>query len=121
MLDALEIVTKRFRWTKPLVFIIGVVFLSLFLASIFGLGRIESDIYLIPSVLGVIWSALFFFMVSTFPYVPPKPTKDTKFFEKIKVRFKRGIYHVFSVIFVFLTIALFSLSFKMVGIWRTDF
>lgn len=121
MIDALKIVSKRFRWTKPLAFIIGVVFLSLFLASIFGLGGIEGDIYLIPSILGFIWSGLFYFMVSTFASVPQQPARDTQFIEKIKVRFKRGIYYVLSIIFVVLTVAMVSLSFKMAGIWRADF
>jgi len=121
MIDSLEIVAKRFRWSKPLVFMIGLVFLSLFFGSIFGLSGISSDIYLIPSVLGVIWSALFFFLVSTYSYIPPKPTNGTKFFFRVKVHFKRGIYHVLGVVFILLTIAVISLSFKMLGVWRNEF
>ncbi len=121
MIDALEIVAKRFRWSKPLVFMIGLVFLSVFLGSIFGLRGLESDIYLIPSILGIIWSAQFFFLVSTFPSIPPRPTKGTKFFARVKVRVKRGMYHVLGVVFILLTIAVVLLSFKMVGVWRADF
>ena len=121
MIEALQSLSIKLRWAKPIVFIVGVTFLFLFFATIFGLLGITTDIYLIPSILGVTWAALFFFLISTFPYVPAKPDKGEKLLAKLQVLFRRGIYYIFGVIFVGLTIAVVTLSFKLFGIWRANF
>ena len=121
MIETLESISKKLRWTKPLVLIIGLICFILFFAAIFELKGLNSDIYLIPSVLGVAWAALFFFLLSTFPYVPAKPNKDEKYFAKLKIRVKRVLYHLLSVIFIVLTIAVIIVSFKLLSIWHTDF
>lgn len=108
---------RRLTWSKPLVAIIGVVFLALFLTSIFKLGGIETDAYLIPSVLGVFWATLFFILVSAFTVIPQKPTGDEKFFARIKMRIRRGAYHLLGVVFLVLTFTVAALSLRLFGVW----
>jgi hypothetical protein len=84
MINTLELISKQFHWAKPIILILGFGFFNLFIASIFRLGGINNDVYLIPSLLGTIWAGLFFILISTFQFIPAKPTKDTAFFSKIK-------------------------------------
>lgn len=121
MIEALAELSKRIYWAKPVAYLMGFGFFSLFAYAVFSTNANETDIYLIPSVLGVIWSLLFISIVSIFPYVPSKPSSDEKFFKKLKVRFKRAIYHLLGLLFLILTIAVILLSLKMFGIWRADY
>lgn len=121
MIETLGAFSTKFRWMKPVILLVGVGFFVLFCITILGVYGISGDIYLIPSVLGVVWAALFFFMVSTFPHVPPKHTKKSGFFVRVELRLKRGVYHILGAVFVVLTVAVVMLSFKMFGIWRADF
>ncbi|MBV1879138.1 MAG: hypothetical protein KUG79_15965 [Pseudomonadales bacterium] len=120
MIEMLGAISTKLRWAKVLVCLLGVCFFGLFVSSIFNVPATNSDEYLLPSVVGVIWSALFFLLIATFSNIPSKPLKQDKFFVKLKVRIKRSGYHVLGVIFVVLTIAVLMLSFKMFGIWHAQ-
>ena len=74
-----------------------------------------------PSLVGMFWSALFFILVSTFQNVPQKPSKDIKFFSRLKIRFHRLVYTIMGLAFLILTVAVVMLSLKLSGIWRSEF
>lgn len=121
MLDSLILLSSKLRWSKPLVLLLGIIFTGVFAASILDIGRFESEIYIIPSLVGMLWSVLFFVLINTFPYVPPKPTKDLSFFTRLKIRFQRFIYTILGLAILILTIAVLILSLKMFSIWRSAF
>ncbi len=121
MLSTLGSLSRLLRWTKPVVLLLGIASFSLFIATLFQLAGIETDIYLMPSVLGVLWSLLFFFLLSTFPHVPPKPDKELSWFKRLKVRLQRGIYYLLGTLFIILTLAAIRITFSMLGIWGDTF
>lgn len=111
---------RRLTWSKPLVAIVGVLFLVLFVVSIFKLGGIDTDAYLIPGILGVFWAALFFVLVSAFAVIPQKPTGDEKFFARVKMRIRRGLYHLLGAVFLVLTFTVVALSLRLFGVWFAE-
>ena len=121
MIESLVGLSKRLFWMKPIIFLIGIGFFGLFLYTLLSTNAIEKDVYLIPSVLGTIWSLLFMSLVSMFSNVPSKPVPSEVFFTKLKIRFKRGLYHCLGALFIVLTIAVIVLSIKMFGVWRADY
>ena len=121
MIETLQTIAKKLQRTKPLILIVALLFSGLFLATLSGVDGIGNDAYLIPSVLGVIWAALLFVLISVFPYVPAKPDKGLGFFARLKIRIKRGLYSIFGVFMIVLTIAVVLISSRMLVIWFTDF
>jgi lysylphosphatidylglycerol synthetase-like protein (DUF2156 family) len=120
MLDSLILLSIKLRWLKPVVLILGILCLCLFGASVLDLRGFESEIYIIPSLVGMLWNAMLFVLVNTFPHVPPKPAHDLRFFAKFKIRSHRFIHAVIGFAFLILTIALAMLSLKLSSIWRSE-
>ena len=121
MIETLANFSSKLNWMKPLIILLGLGFFALSCATVLGVQGIDSDVYLVPSVLAVIWSMLVLFMISTFPHVPPKPDKDIRLLMRFRIRLKRGIYYLLGLVFLVITLALLMLSFKLFGIWRADF
>ena len=121
MLEILSAISKKLYWSKSIAMLAGFVFASLFIASILDIGSFGTDAILIPSMLGGLWSAIYYILLTLFPSVPLPPGKHEKFFNRIKYRFQRGTYYLLGLIFIFLTIAFIYLSFKLFGIWRVEY
>ncbi len=121
MIESLKRLSSKLRWCRAFILFIGFGFFLLFLGSVLNVKGIESDIYLIPSLLGFVWSLLLFLLVSIFPYVPPKPSKKERFFKKIKIKFKRFFYYTLAIMFLAITFTVLYVTFKLSGIWRGSY
>lgn len=121
MLERLSAVSKRLYWTKPIAVLLGLVFISLFVTSLLGLAGFDTDTLLIPSLLGALWSTLYYILLAIFPSVPVILGKELTFMTRIKVRLQRGMYYVLAIMLITLTIVILLLSFRLLGIWRTEF
>ena len=121
MIDIFAELSKRIYWVKPIAYVVVIGFTGLFGYAIVFRDAGDTDVFLIPSILGVLWSLLLISITSIFPNVPTIPSSDDKFFNRIKIRLKRGIYYILGLLFVILSIAIIFLSLKMFGIWRGDY
>ena len=121
MLDTLSAMAIRSNWAKPVALIIGLMFLSTLLLSIFGFSFFKDDIYLIPSLVGALWSGLLFSFINIFPSLPKKPNEGLAFFPRIKIHLTRFIFSLLAFAFLAFSLVLILLSFKLFGIWRADF
>jgi hypothetical protein len=121
MLETLSAISTRLYWSKPIAVLLGFVFVSLFILTILDVSGFDTEALLIPSLLGALWSAMYFILLTIFPSVPSSPGKDVKLFTRIKIRFQRGMYYLLGITLVVLTIAIFFLSLKLFGIWRAEF
>ncbi len=77
----------------------------------------QEDVFLIPSILLLIWSLVFFNLINLFANAPRKPTKNDAFFLKIKIRLKRAWYHFLSLIFILISITAIFFTMKLLGVW----
>jgi hypothetical protein len=121
VLETLSAISTRLHWSKPIAMLLGFVFVSLFVLSILNVRGFDSAALLIPSLLGALWSAIYFILLTIFPSVPSSPGKEVNLFTRIKIRLQRGMYYLLGITLVVLTIAIFFLSFKLLGIWRAEF
>lgn len=121
MIDIFAEISKRIYWVKPIAYIVVIGFAGLFGYAIVFRDAGDTDVFLIPSFLGVLWSLLLISITSIFPNVPTIPNSDDKLFTRIKIRLKRGLYYILGLLFVILSIAIIFFSLKMFGIWRGDY
>ncbi|MFT6841053.1 MAG: hypothetical protein ACJAWK_001828 [Candidatus Azotimanducaceae bacterium] len=121
VLETLSAISTRLYWSKPIAMLLGFVFVSLFVLSILDVRGFDTKNLLIPSLLGALWSAIYFILLTIFPSVPASPGKEVSLFTRIKVRFQRGMYYLLGITLIVLTIGIFFLSFKLLGIWRAEF
>jgi len=121
MLNILSTISLKLYRLKPFVALFGLICVIAFFSSFFNVSYLNSEILFIPSLLGGLWSALYFVFLSAFMAVPPIPGSDVKFFAKIKMRILRGIYYLLGTIFIVLTLAIIVISFKLSGIWRAEY
>ncbi|TQV72153.1 hypothetical protein FLL45_18200 [Aliikangiella marina] len=117
MLNFFSRLSLKLGWTKGLAILFGSGFLALLGFSILNENTKESDVYIIPSIMGFIWSMLLYSIAQLFPNVPAIPDPSEKILKRLKVRIKRGFYHILSILFVMISIAAILLSIRMFLIW----
>ena len=121
MIDHLSAFSKKFVWLKPLFFITTVVAFIVFGYVVLIKEGADKDVYIIPSVVGVLWSLVCLLLLSVFPYVPPKPDKQQRFFKRLEIRLTRGGYHLGSLMFCVLSASVVWLTLRLLNVWRADF
>ena len=117
MLKTLSSVSSKVTWLKPIVVMTGLACLAIFCSSLFNLGYYIEEVYLIPSLAGLIWSLLLFIMLKTFVNIPIKSDETLTFISKIKYWFVRLGYRILTVIFLLMTVAGLILSFRLFSVW----
>lgn len=121
MIDHLRAFSKKVVWLKPVFFITTAVAFIVFGYVVLIEQGADKDVYIIPSIVGVLWSLVCSLLLSVFPYVPPKPDKQKRFFVRLKIRLARGGYHIGSLIFCLLSASVIWLTLRLLNVWRADF
>ena len=81
----------------------------------------ESDRFLIPSIVSLLWAISTYSFIVTFRSVPEKANKSLKFFSKLKLIINRGWYWFIGVVFLGTTVAVMFVTYRMVSIWLKDY
>ena len=121
MLDYLSAFSKKVVWLKPLFLITTAAAFIVFGYVVLIEDGADKDVYIIPSIVGVLWSLLCLLLLSVFPYVPPKPDKQMRFFKRLKIRLARGGYLLGSLVFYVLSASVIWLTLRLINVWRADF
>ena len=121
MIDHLSAISKKAAWFKPLCFIATGAAVIVFGYVVLIEESADKDVYLIPSVVVVLWSLVCSLLLSVFPYVPPKPDKQQRRLERLKTRLARGAFHIGSWVFFVLSVLAVWLSIRLLSVWRADF
>ena len=110
--------SKKVVWLRPLFFITTVVTHIVFGYVVLIEEGADKDVYIIPSIVGVLWSLVCSILLSVFPYVPPKPDKQKRFLKRLKIRFARGGYNIGSLMFFVLSASVvwLTLDYYMFGV-----
>lgn len=121
MIDHLSEFAKKVVWLKPSFFITtATAIIVLGYVVLIGNGA-DKDVYIIPSIVGVLWSLVCLLLLSVFPYVPPKPGKHQRLFKRLKIRLVRGCYHVGLLFFCLLSASIVWLTIRLMNVWVADF
>jgi hypothetical protein len=121
MIDYLSVFSKKVVWLKPLFFITTAVAFIVFGYVVLIEDGADKDVYIIPSIVVVLWSLVCSLLLSVFPYVPPKPDNQQRLYKRIKIRLARGGYHLGSLIFCVLSVSVVWLTLRLLNVWRADF
>jgi len=118
MVDRLRAIALKTQWLKPFTNTLVLASFFLFIYVIFGETSIAADdLYLIPSLLILIWSLLCCSFLYTFPYVPIKSTKADGLIKQIKTQIIRGYYYLLMLIAVLASLAVLLVSIRIISIW----
>ena len=121
MIDRLSSFSKKVVWLKSLLFISTA---AAFIVSGYVVlieDGVDKDVYIIPSIVGLLWALVCLLLLSVFPNVPPKPDKQQRFLKRLKIRLTRGSYYIGSLIFCVLSASVVWLTLRLIHIWRADF
>lgn len=121
MIDRLGAFSKKIAWLKPLFFITTGAGLLVFIYVVFIAKGSTRDVWIIPSMVAVLWSLVCSLLLSIFPFVPPKPDEQQRLSQRLKIRLIRGGYHIGSWIFCALTASLVWLTVRLLSVWSADF
>lgn len=117
MLNTLISISSKLYWMKPIVALCAVFSLATFFCSLFDIGYLSDETFLIPALAGFIWSVLFFVLLSAFTNIPDKSDKKYTFLLRIRHWFLIFGYKILAVIFLLMTAAGLVLSFRLFGVW----
>ncbi len=121
MIDYLSVFSKKVVWLKPLFFITTAAAFIVFGYVVLIEEGADKDVYIIPSIVVVLWSLVCSLLLSIFPYVPPKTDKQQRFLKRLKIRLARGGYHIGSLMFCVLSVSVVWLTLRLINVWRADF
>jgi len=121
MIDHLSAFSKKIVCLKPLFFVTTATAFIVFGYVVLIEEGADKDVYIIPSIVGLLWSLICSLLLSVFPYVPPKPDKQQRFLKRLKIRLVRGGYHISSLIFCVLSTSVVWLTLRLLNVWRADF
>ena len=121
MIDYLSAFSKKVVWLKPLLFFATAAAFIVFGYVVLIEEGADKDVYIIPSVVVVLWSLVCSLLLSVFPSVPPKPDKQQRLVERLKTQLARGGYHLGSWIFCVLSVSVVWLTIRLLNVWRADY
>ncbi|MDA9371737.1 hypothetical protein N9R09_01390 [Porticoccaceae bacterium] len=117
MLDTLAALAKRSRGLQPFAYGVAAASVAGFLISLISGDSGSHNPYLVPSIVGFLWSLIVVLLASLFSRVPPIPSNSSGRLARLKSRFWRLLYHLASVFFVLLTGAVLITSYRLLSIW----
>jgi hypothetical protein len=121
MIDHLSAFSRKVVWLKPLFFITTAAAFIVFGYVVLIEEGAGKDVYIIPSVVGVLWSLFCLLLLSVFPHVPAKPDKQQRLLQRLKIRLVRGGYHIGSLLFCLLSASVVWLTLRLLNVWYADF
>ena len=121
MIDRLQAVAMRIHLLRFVAIGTGLFCLVAVTFIVFSPPSHEGDRYLIPGIVGLLWSISACNFVVIFHSVPDKVAKSEKLWKRIKRRAWRGWYWLMALIFFGTTLAVVSVSFRLLSVWMQDY
>lgn len=76
------------------------------------------DIYLIPALVPFAWLLLLYAMLSLFPAIPDRASRELPWYERFPIAWRRGLYGVLAVMMLLVTLSLVVITLQLMGAWR---
>lgn len=121
MIDTLRAFSKKISWLKPLFFLTAALSFIVFGYVVFFETGAEKEILIIPCIVGVLWSLVCLFLISTFPSVPSKAGEEQRLHQRLKIKLTRVFYSIISFLFIILSAGALFLTLRLFNVWRLDF
>lgn len=75
------------------------------------------NLYAMPSLLAMAWCFLASALVGLFHNKPEQITEAQSWWQKVKTKFKKALFSIMTIAFIFISLALLYATFRMLGIW----
>ena len=121
MIDKLQRISQATQILRLPSIAVGLISLASMVVIMFISESQESDRFLIPSIVSLLWAISTYSFIVTFRSVPKKANKSLRFFSKLKRNINRGWYWFIGVVFFGTTVAVMFLTFRMVSIWLESY
>lgn len=121
MIERLQAVATRIHLLRFVALGTGIFCLVAVAFMVFSPPSQEGDRYLIPGIVGLLWSASAYNFVDIFRSVPNKAAKSEKLWKRIKRGALRAWYWLMALIFFGTTLAVVSVSSRLLSIWMKDY
>ena len=121
MIDKLQGFAQTIQILRLPSIAVGLISLASMVVIMFISKSPESDRFLIPSIVGLLWAISTYSFIVTFRSVPEKANKSLKFFSKLKRIINRGWYWFIGVVFLGTTVVAILVTYRMVSIWLRDY
>jgi hypothetical protein len=79
------------------------------------------DLYLIPSVVGMLWAVATYTFLASFRAVPPRADSSWGLFRRLKRRVVRIGYWLMAALFIGTTAGVMAVSYRLLAVWFRDF
>ena len=97
------------------------VFLAITAVMIFNSSFRGDNSFLVPSIVGMLWSLSVYALLSTFYHVPRAPNDNDRLLLRITLWIKRLWYWLLGILFVGTTAASVIVSFRLMKIWYQEY
>ncbi|MEJ2693326.1 MAG: hypothetical protein P8166_09785 [Candidatus Thiodiazotropha sp.] len=121
MIDKLQSIAGRLQFLRLPAVALGLVSLAAMIFTIVSSKSHEEDYYLIPSIVGLLWSMASYSFLVNFSSVPEKGDSSWKLFARLKRRAVRTGYWLLAALFILTTLSALFISYRMITIWLRDF
>lgn len=120
MIDQLQRIAQSIRVLKLPAILVGLGSLTTAVFALFAsVSPTETNKFLIPSVVALLWALSTYAFIETFQSIPEKADKTLSYFGRLKRRLSRGWYWLVGVIFIGTSLAVLFVSYRLLFVWLT--
>ena len=117
MIDSFRKIADSIKPLKPLAVAVGLLCFIVVVVTVFTSKTPEGDRYLIPAVVGLLWSLSSYVFIGYFASVPDKIGPSQSLLRRMKSRVHRGWYWFIALAFTATTLVAAFLSYRLVSFW----
>ncbi|XOV87238.1 MAG: hypothetical protein ACFHX7_20130 [Pseudomonadota bacterium] len=115
MLDRLQQIALRLAFLKPVFALLTAGALVMLCWAVFL--SADTDLYLIPSAIVLLWGIVGFNALTLLPSVPTAAPADAGLLRRIRIALVRGLYYLLVIALLVLTVGGLNMTLKLLGIW----
>ena len=117
LLNTIQRGAAALQWLKKPALGLALLFLLAIFYIVFTSQSHEGDRYLVPCIIGLLWSLSAFAFIINFCAVPPQADKDAALFLRLKRRLRRLWYGLLAFLFLAATVAVLIVSYRLLAVW----
>jgi hypothetical protein len=117
MLFRLQRIAVSLRVLRLPLVILGLICLTMATLIVFSLTPANTERFLIPSCVGMLWALSAYSFIGTFQFVPGKADESFTFSSRLKRNMHRAWYWIIGFITLGVTIAAVYVTNRMISIW----
>lgn len=121
MIDKFQKIAQTIQVLRWPALFLGLISLALLFAVIFLFDARDGDPWMIPGIVGLLWSLCTYAFITTFDSVPPKADVSMGLSGKVIRAINRGWYWFVGLLFTLATLTVFYFTLRMVLLWIGEY